>query len=132
VIYIYSASMGKKVRANRLNVAIDRMAEVADGLEILLASPSLWENRERQGNLHGSHFRGEFVRRWRDEEQRLSRNIFHVSRPGVAPTSADLIPAPGPQKRLRIAHCWLSSGHLHSDHGKQVDIRAGNSYFWIA
>lgn len=52
----YSAGISQKVRANRLNVAIGRRAELADGLEVLLAGPASRQHGQRQRNLHvGSH-----------------------------------------------------------------------------
>jgi hypothetical protein len=44
----HSAGIGQEVRANRLDVAVRGSGELADGLEVLLASPSRGEDRQRQ------------------------------------------------------------------------------------
>lgn len=44
----YSAGIGQKVRANWLDVAVVRLGELADRLEVLLASPALRQDRQRQ------------------------------------------------------------------------------------
>jgi hypothetical protein len=49
----YSAGIGQEVRANRLDGAVGRLAELADGLEVLLAGPSFGQHRQRQVDLHG-------------------------------------------------------------------------------
>jgi hypothetical protein len=43
----YSAGIGEEVWANGLNFAIVGVAQLADGLEVLLASPALRQDRQR-------------------------------------------------------------------------------------
>jgi hypothetical protein len=43
----YSAGISQKVRANRLNVAVICRAELPDGLEVLLASPTSRKDWQR-------------------------------------------------------------------------------------
>lgn len=54
-IETYSAGIGQEVWANRLNVAVVGFAQLADGLEVLLASPALGQDREGECNLHICH-----------------------------------------------------------------------------
>lgn len=51
--------MGKEVVADRLDIAVVGLAELADGLEVLFGSPTLREDRKRQRNRDRSH--GEVV-----------------------------------------------------------------------
>lgn len=53
----YSACMSEKVRANRLNIALSSGRELANGLEVFLARPALWEGRQRQFSVYCSHRR---------------------------------------------------------------------------
>ena len=50
-----TAGVGEEVRANGLDGSLDSLGQLANGLEILLGSPALWESRDRARNLHGSH-----------------------------------------------------------------------------
>lgn len=54
-IETYSAGIGQEVWADRLNVAVVGFAQLADGLEVLLASPTLGQDREGECNLHVCH-----------------------------------------------------------------------------
>jgi hypothetical protein len=49
----YSAGISQEVRANRLDVAVGRGAELADRLEVLLASPPFRQDGQWQVDLHG-------------------------------------------------------------------------------
>jgi hypothetical protein len=51
----YSAGVSQEVRANRLDVAVVGLAEGASGLEVLLASPALRQDRQRQCDLDVRH-----------------------------------------------------------------------------
>jgi hypothetical protein len=52
----YSAGISQKVVADRLDVAVGGCAELADRLEVLLASPPLRQNWQRDRDLHvGCH-----------------------------------------------------------------------------
>jgi hypothetical protein len=54
----YSAGVGEEVWANRLNLAVVCIAQLADGLEVLFTSPALRQDRQRQRNLHVCHYAG--------------------------------------------------------------------------
>jgi hypothetical protein len=41
----YSAGISQEVRANRLDVAVGTLTKLANGLEVLLASPALGQDR---------------------------------------------------------------------------------------
>ena len=51
----YSAGIGQEVRANRLNIAVVCLAQLADGFEVLLTSPALGQDGQWQRNLHVRH-----------------------------------------------------------------------------
>lgn len=51
----YSASIRKEVRANRLDVAINGLAELANRLKVLLTSPTTGQDGQRQCNRNVCH-----------------------------------------------------------------------------
>lgn len=55
--------MGQEMRAHRLDIPVGGLAEMADGLEVLLSSPALRQDGEGQIDLNGRHlFEGRFAR----------------------------------------------------------------------
>ena len=91
----YSAGISQKVWANRLDVAVGRSAELADGLEVFLASPSSGKDGQWQCDLHG---RGHCALSWWWGETQAD-NFWLAQDPSLALTDpcADL----GPQKASR-------------------------------
>ena len=47
----YSTRMSQEVRAHGLDVAVGGSAQLAEGLEVLLAGPALGQDGERQVDL---------------------------------------------------------------------------------
>ena len=51
----YAAGVGQEVRADGLDLAVVGLADGAGGLEVLLASPALGQDGQRQVDLDGGH-----------------------------------------------------------------------------
>lgn len=50
-----SPGVGEEMLTDRLDFAVNRCRELTEGFEILLASPTGWEEWERQRDLYGRH-----------------------------------------------------------------------------
>lgn len=50
-----SAGMGEEVRANGLDIALGGSSKSANGLEVLVGSPTCGQDGEREVDLNGRH-----------------------------------------------------------------------------
>lgn len=114
----YPARMGEEMRPNGLDVAVGRMAEGSDRLEVLLGGPVRGQDRQRQVDLYLRRCHGVCVAGWRTVSRKI-RIILATPAIGWALAWPSL--PPPQERRLTRNAVWLRPRNGHLDHGYPVD-----------